>query len=129
MPDEPTWPGQGRPEADWPGDFPGHSPAGEDDDWPDDDWPDDDEAGPPWPPPSGGSGGGPRRRRPLVLAAIAVAALVVGAGVTVAVSSELFCTSMLSPPLFPELSTHSGSSPRVDAVAWTCSFQRSESVV
>lgn len=87
MPDEPTWPGQGgpRPGADWPGDFPGHAPGDEDGDWPDDD----DQAGPPWPPPTGGSGDRPRRWRPLVLAVIAVAALVVGAGVTLAVSSEL----------------------------------------
>src|SRR5580698_4831603 len=40
-----------------------------------------------------------------------------------AVSSELFWTSRLSAPLLPELSTQSGSSPRVDAVAWACSFQ------
>ena len=75
------WPGGGRA---------GGSPGGEADDWPEDDWPEDDhEAGLPWPPPSGGSGDRPRRRRPLMLAVIAVAALVTGAGVTLAVSSEL----------------------------------------
>ncbi len=40
-----------------------------------------------------------------------------------AVSSEV-CCSVTSPlPAAPELSTHSGSSPRVEAVAWACSFQ------
>ena len=29
----------------------------------------------------------------------------------------------MSVPLLPELSTHSGSSPNVEAVAWACSFQ------
>jgi hypothetical protein len=88
MPDEPT-----RPDHDpWP--VPGW-PAGtatdseDDDDWPDEDWPGD-EAGPPWPPPpAGGRQGGPRRRRPLILAAVGLAALVAGAGVMLAVSSEL----------------------------------------
>jgi hypothetical protein len=90
-----------------PGDFPGDSPGDEDDDWPDDD-----EAGPPWPPPSGGSGGSARRRRPLGLAMIAVAALVVGAGVTLAVSSELSPSSpaAASPSQSPVVTRPRGSS-------------------
>src|SRR6185312_8093121 len=40
-----------------------------------------------------------------------------------AVSTEVFCTSRLSVPLVPELSTHSGISPSVDAVACAFSVQ------
>src|SRR5271154_5087624 len=40
-----------------------------------------------------------------------------------AVSSDEFWTRRVSGALPPELSTHSGSSPRVEAVAWACSFQ------
>lgn len=91
MPDEPT-----RPEHDpwpvpgWPAGTATDSAADDDDGWPDEDWPDD-EAGPPWPPPppGGRAAGGSRRRRPLILAVVGLAALVAGAGVTLAVSSEL----------------------------------------
>lgn len=98
MPDEPTRPDHDPwPVPGWPAGTATDSTATDstatdsenDGDWPDEDWPGD-EAGPPWPPPPPGRRqGGPRRRRPLLLAVIGLAALVAGAGVTLAVSSEL----------------------------------------
>ena len=94
------WPAGGRqagddwPAGDWPtGDWPGDE---------DDDWPDDDEPGLPWPPPRTGGEAQPRRRRLVTLAVIAAAALAVGAGVTVAVTSELS-------PAAPAAASHSQS--------------------
>jgi len=90
MPDEPTRPDHDPwPVPGWPAGTATDSEDDDDDDWPDEDWPGD-EAGPPCPPPPPARRqGGPRRRRPLLLAVIGLAALVAGAGVTLAVSSEL----------------------------------------